>query len=958
MKKLIPVVFATLALLLSSCSGDSLKEGFRNPDDSYGIDAWWLWHNSYVSQDAMSREMHAMKDRHFHGFTIYDTGGHDQRGNRALPCGPMFGTDEWNDNMLHALRTADSLGMKVSLVIQSGWNLGGPMVEPVDMAKHVVFSTTEITGGKHFEGILPVSGRVLFDWYKDIAVLAFPLKDKTANGIASLNHKTSNAELGMSSPNSSFLLFNEEGAKLEKTWVASVEDIVDVSDKMDADGKLSWDAPAGKWAIVRVGYSPTGARVSTSADNWGGYAIDHLSTPKLDNYWNEAVTPVLDAAREFIPGTLQTIETDSWEIGGMNWTDDFREHFINYMGYDPVKYLVTAAGLVVGDEDTTSAFLADWRKAGADMIATRHYKHLTELAHENQLLTMPESAGPHSGPFDGIKNYGYNDILMSEFWAPSPHRPLPENKFFVKQASSAAHIYGKKIVNAEAFTTIGKNWNDTFWKDQKSAFDHEICSGMNRICVHGFATSPTEMGLPGAQSFAGTYFDSRNLWWEYSGPMMDYFRRVQYLAQNGSFVADVLYYYGDNIPNVYPLKEADMAGAMPGFDYDVTDETILLQLECRDGMVCTPSGMSYKVLALPSHQALSLEALEKVAALASEGAAIIGKKPLYLVSLKGAADAQKKFKALSDEIWGREDSVSGSVSYGKGNVAWGVTSREYLLSKGVKADFSVEGSSDGFDYIHYTIDGKDVYFISNQKEEERKVNCDFRVAGRQPEIWDALTGETAQLKAFKQADGLTRIPLKFEPCGSAIIVFDRKISDARCGEASVNWTEPISTLELKGQWTIAFDKTFGGPKENVVTDKLFDFTTSDIPEIKYFSGFAEYTLPFDLQEVPTSPCTLSLGNVLDSGMASVSLNDKDLGITWTAPFHLDVSGLLKEKGNVLKVTIVNSWFNRVAGEEMNPDMPKYTKTNVCLAHDHLGNSIDVIPLSPSGLIGPVTVEIY
>ena len=946
-----------MALIFTSCTDNSLKEGFLDPDDSYGIDVWWLWHNSYVSQDAMSREMHAMKDRHFHGFTIYDTGGQNQRGNRNLPCGPMFGSDEWNGNMLHALRPADSLDMKVSLVIQSGWNLGGPMVVPDDMAKHVVFSKTQITGGKRFEGILPVSERVQFGWYKDIAVIAFPLKERTANGIASLSYKTSNAELGMSSPNSSFLLFNEEGAGLEKTWAAPVEEIIDVSDRMDADGKLTWDVPEGEWALVRVGYSPTGAKVSTSADNWGGYAIDHLSSPILDTYWNGTVQPVLDAAREFIPGTLQTIETDSWEIGGMNWTDDFREHFIDYMGYDPVKFLVTAAGLVVGDEQTTSAFLADWRKAGADMIATRHYKHLAELAHADQLLTMPESAGPHSGPFDGIKNYGYNDVLMSEFWAPSPHRPNPENKFFVKQASSAAHIYGKKIVNAEAFTTIGKNWNDTFWKDQKSAFDHEICSGMNRICVHGFATSPTEMSLPGAQSFAGTYFDSRNLWWEYSGPMMDYFRRVQYLAQNGRFVADVLYYYGDHIPNVYPLKEADMAGAMPGFDYDVTDETILLQLECRDGMVCTPSGMSYKVLALPPHQALSLEALEKVASLVSDGASVVGRKPLYLVSLKGGPEAQQRFKALSDEIWGGEDSASGSAGYGKGVVAWGVTSREYLLSKGLAEDFSVKGSSEGFDYIHYVIDGKDVYFVSNQKEEERKVSCTFRVCGRQPELWDALTGETAELKAFRQKDGLTEIPLKFDPCGSAIIVFDRKISKTAAGGASSNWEEPVSTMELKGEWTIAFDPASGGPEEKVITDRLFDFTTSDVPEIRYYSGFAEYTLPFDLDEVPAS-CSLSLGKILDSGMASVSLNGKDLGITWTAPFRLDVSGLLKEKGNVLKVTVVNSWYNRVAGEEMHPDMPKFTRTNVSLAHDYLGNSIDEIPLSPSGLIGPVTIETY
>lgn len=973
---IISAAFALLmgcGMLTQSCAKsetyDTLKEEFKNPDDKYGIDVWWLWLNSYVSQDALTRELHAMKDRHFHGFTIYDVGGHDQRGNKGLPMGPMFGSEEWNGNMLHALRTADSLGLKASLVIQSGWNLGGPMVTPDDMAKHVIFSRTDITGGKTCEALLPVPQKALFDWYRDIAVLAFPLTDKSANGIADLNHKTANAELGMSSPNSSFLLFNEKGAQMEKTWTAPLDRILDISDRMDADGKLNWNAPEGDWAVIRIGYSPTGALVSTSSYNWGGKALDHLNASKLDNYWYGTVAPVIGAAKEFIPGTLQTIETDSWEAGGMNWTDDFREHFIEYRGYDPVKYLVTAAGLVVDSEDATGAFLADWRKTVADKIATEHYRHLADLAHESSLLTMPESAGPHSGPFDGIRNYGFNDVLMSEFWAPSPHRPNPENRFFVKQASSAAHIYGKKIVNAEAFTSIGRDWNYTFWKEQKPAFDHEICSGMNRICLQPFCSSPTEMGYPGAQFFAGTYMDCRNTWWDCSGPMFDYFRRVQFLAQNGSFVADVLYYYGDHIPNVYPLKEADMAGAMPGFDYDVTDETILLQLECRDGKVCTPSGMEYKVLALPENQVLSLEALEKVAELVKSGASVIGRKPLYLVSLKGGSEAQDRFKSISDEVWGADGSVSGSHRFGKGSVNWGMSSRDYLISKGEQLDFNVNDytaasgqksaeRSEGFDYIHYIVEGKDVYFISNQKEETREVLCTFRVSGRQPESWDPLTGETAVLEAFSQERGLTSIPLKFDECQSAIIVFDRKISKSSRGGASVNWDLPSSSKELTGNWSIAFDTKFGGPAGTVNTDVLFDFTTSEVPEIRYFSGFAEYTLPFDLDGVPTGRQTLSLGTVLDVGMASVTLNGRELGTAWTKPFRFDVSGQLKEKGNILKVKVVNSWYNRVAGEEMHPEMPRYTKTNIVLGHNYLGQSTSEIPLSPSGLIGPVVIETF
>src|SRR5690606_9150060 len=129
--------------------------------------------------------------------------------------------------------------------------------------------------------------------------------------------------------------------------------------------------------------------------------------------------------------------------------------------------------------DVSNRFLSDLRKTVGDCIAANHYGTFAARANQHGMGIMPESAGPHAGPFDGLKNYGHSEIMMGEFWSPSSHRPTPNKRFFVKQAASAAHVYNKRLVGAEAFTTVHKHWNDVIWTDMKSSFDHEICAGLN-----------------------------------------------------------------------------------------------------------------------------------------------------------------------------------------------------------------------------------------------------------------------------------------------------------------------------------------------------------------------------------------------------------------------------------------------------------------------------------------------
>jgi len=467
------------------------------------------------------------------------------------------------------------------------------------------------------------------------------------------------------------------------------------------------------------------------------------------------------------------------------------------------------------------------------------------------------------------------------------------------------------------------------------------------------------MGLPGQEYFAGTHVNPQVTWWEQSGAFIDYMHRTQLVVQNGKFVADVLHYYGDHVPNVFSIKSTDPAGAIPGFDYDVTDETIFLQLKIKNGKLLVPGGVEYRVLVLPDHKILSMAVLEKVEELLQQGAHIIAYKPGSLVSLVDGEKEQKQFHELADKIWGKEVTERGGKDYGKGHLAWGITAKDYLLSNNIPSDFKVlagEKSSD-FDYIHYTVGQSDVYFVTNQTTDRKKINCQFRVSGLQPELWDALTGEIRDAKAFTQKEGLTAVPLTLEPYGAIMVVFNEQIDKDKKGNIKQKYPDFKTVKNIKGEWKVNFDPKWGGPA-SVTFPELMDWTKHPDEGIKYYSGTAVYNKTFNLDFEPQKDKQyfLQLESVKDVGIAVVKINGKNKGVHWTKPFRIEISQELQKGENIVEIKVVNSWYNRVAGDEISPDKKRFTKTNIVLSHDFRGRPLKVVPLEPSGLLGPVTIE--
>jgi hypothetical protein len=934
---------------------DIVKE-FQQPPCSAGVRCFWWWLNGNVTKQAITRDLEQMKAKGFSGALIVDAGGADQRNNRQVPAGPMFASPEWTQLFVHAVQEANRLGLELSLNIQSGWNLGGPPVTPEMAAKTLTWSEVEINGPRQVEQKLPVPGHVS-NYYRDIAVLAYPLKYQsprstarpTRRPIRDLEKKAVFEEIGWAAPDCRFLL--EDVPAVEGEEDALLEDVVDLTDNLSEDGTLSWQVPSGRWIVLRFGYTLNGVGVSTYSGNWKGHVIDYMDADIFKSYWDMVVVPLLDEIGPHVGTTLKYLSTDSWECGGANWTRHFQREFLERRGYDITAYLPIIAGKIIENRDVSNRFLADFRKTVGDCVADNHYGIFAELSHARGLGVHPESGGPHAGPFDAIKCMGRSDIALGEFWVPSPHRSKLYERFYTKQTSSVAHIYGLKYVAAEAFTSIGPHWEDVLWSSQKPTFEHELCSGLNLCFIHTFTCSPVQMGIPGQEYFAGTHFNPNVTWWEYAGAFLDYIHRCQFLVQQGTFVADVLYYQGDHVPNLVRLKEADPGNVLPGYDYDVVNEEILLgRTSVKDRRIYLDSGMQYRILVLPDHKVLSLAALEKVKQLVADGAVVFGEKPVKTVSLENYPDCDYEFKMIADHVWGLEPDSSGQNIFGKGMVIWGRDIREVLMDLGLEPDFAVNNPEpdDVFDYIHYKICDADMYFVCNQTARQKERICTFRISGRQPELWDPLTGQIRDANAFTQANGKTEIPLLFSPYGCWFVIFHKSISLEQQGTGQTNYPVVEPVRSIAGSWQVGFDPAWGGP-EQVQFDELTSWTESFDPGIKYYSGKGIYNKTFDYSgTVDTGKrYWLDLGDVKDTGIASVQFNGGDLGVLWTKPFRVEITGLLKSGQNELVIEVINSWRNRLVGDRNLPAEECLTQTNI-----RTGSGWQLLE---SGLLGPVQI---
>ena len=786
----------------------------------------------------------------------------------------------------------------------------------------------------------------------------------------------------------------------------NLEEVRDITAQVDADGAVHWVPPAGSvqsWEVLRVGYTDSDARVSTSSGTWQGLAIDYLDPGALEAYWKKSVLPLLDAGKPYVGKSLKYVATDSWELGGTNWTGRFREEFQKRRGYDPVPYLPVVAGRIVGSRELSTSFSADLRRTVADLV-NGHYDQMAVLAREFGLGTQCESGGPHGAPIDALETFRSSSVPQTEYWAMSPeHRSGDADRYFVKEAASAAHIYGRPLAAAEGMTSIGNQWNESLGMNLRPSFDQALTEGMNRLVWHAFTSSPPELGLPGQEYFAGTHLNPNVTWWRDAGPFFMYLNRSQFLLQQGVPVSDLLYYYGDNVPNFVRLKRDDPAKVLPGYDYDVTSTEALLQrISIANGVLQTPEGIRYKALALPRSRIFPLAVLKLAEEYLRNGGTLIGERPLRSQGIVPAEETQQ-FDEIADRLWAAcEKSADKHIAVGKGQLFCKTSARNALGVTGDLPDLEEAGSGNGavLDYVHRRAGEADIYFIRNTLDKSIKTAILLLVKDRQPEIFHADTGEVEESLLFSAtADGRTMLPLSLEARGSVFVIFRHDSTSRNVaaierngsilystehpektslplgtrvrsdetrvvlstlepgtyrltfadGKSSQLTTSATEALNVPGPWTLSFPPGWGAPPQ-VAMNQLNSWTDSADAGVRYFSGRATYRTTLRLanaQVAALSSAILDLGEVHE--VAVVRINGKAAGTLWKWPYAIRTDGLLHAGANTIEIDVTNLWPNRLIGDAQDPDRKHYTWTNI---RKYTKGS----PLSPSGMLGPVKIE--
>jgi hypothetical protein len=766
-----------------------LENGFGNPPIESRLRCYWWWLNSMATKESITRDLEEMKSHGYGGASLVDAGSSNYQVASKTPAGPVFMSPKWMELYKYAVKEADRIGIELSVNVQSGWNPGAPSITPEFAMKKIVWTEVDVTGGKKISMELPSPEKKFL--YKDIFVQAIrknadaPVQN---NAIQNWKKKSFNEPIGWKGIYPLHELREDYPADGRVTAVRKNE-IIDLTGNFQ-NGKLEWNAPEGNWTIIRYGYTCTGARTSTNSDGWEGLSVDHLNPEAFDLFSKTVIIPLIENARS-AGNSVKFLQTDSWEMDLVSWTDRFPEEFRKFRGYDIKNYMPVLAGLIVENRDESDRFLHDFRKTVGDCVAEYHYKLFCNLAHKYGLGIHPESGGPHSAPVDALKVMGISDFPQGEFWAVSnTHRIKDDERLSVKQSACVAHTNGKRFVAAEGPTSIGPQWERSP-KDLKGNIDRVFCSGVNRIVWHTFTSSPKEFGLPGNEYFAGTHLNPNVTWWKQSVDFISYLNRCSFLLQQGLFVADILYYYGDDVPNFVFLKE-DLPELNFGYDWDKCSKDVIINRVTFDGnKIVLPDGMSYQVLMLGPEKAIDLNVLKKVESLVNAGMTLVSPRPEEVTGLTGFPESDNELKAITNNLWGLTDGKNITENkVGRGRVIWGKNINDVLAGLKVNPDFKFSSNQEktALDYIHRSTKTEEIYFIANRyarkgindfeyryltslPDRYEQVECTFRVKGKVPQLWDPKTGEKKEILIYREENGQTIIPLHIEPEGSLFVIF-------------------------------------------------------------------------------------------------------------------------------------------------------------------------------------------
>jgi hypothetical protein len=776
------------------------------------------------------------------------------------------------------------------------------------------------------------------------------------------------------------------------TWPASDEPdqpsllvdpgkVSNVSNRMTADGVLRWDVPEGDWTIVRAVMQPTGTQNSPAPPEATGLEVDKMNRAALKSHFKAYIGKLLERIPEDQRRALKHVVADSYEMGPENWTDDFASEFQQRYGYDPLPYLPVLTGRIVGSADQSDRFLWDVRRMVADRVARDYVGGLRDLCHAHGLKMWLENYGHWGFPGEFLLYGGSCDEISGEFWATGDLGSVE-----LRDAASAAHIYGLPAVWAEAFTG-GPAFRSTP-ATLKARGDWALCEGINQFVLHVYIHQPWDDRRPGVNAWFGTEFNRNNTWFDYAGAWIDYQRRCSVMLQAGKPVADVAYFISEDAPKMAGLRKPELP---PGYDFDyINADVIEKRLRVENGRFVLPDGVSYRLLVLPPSDTMRPALLKKLGELVVAGGTVLGSAPQRSPSMQNYPACDAEVKKLAGDLWGQ---------------------------KKINEDANLQPALDRLDttpdviapagilWKHRRDRNTDIYFLANQQPSSRTETISFRVKDRAPGLWWPETNRRERAAVYKTENGRMQVPIHFGPTTSVFVVFrepadaDPVVQVTRNGQTVFGCTatpQPVASdlpielsrdaqgnlearaydagryvcttdsgatrnveaaavpllVNLGGPWEVKFDSKNGGPEQPVTFSPLEDWTKRSEEGIRNYSGAAVYRKTFELPaELLTRPDAASQSLEIDLGdvqsIARVRLNGREIATLWKTPYRVDITAAARPGKNALEVEVVNTWVNRLLGDDASGAANRVTSATT----KTWGG-----PPMPSGLLGPVTIR--
>lgn len=897
---------------------------------------WW-WMGNSVNPADLTAAMEAYSKAGLGGLEItpiYGVHGYEDRFIKFL-------SPEWMENFKFTLNEGNRLNIGIDLAMASGWPFGGLWVKPEDACKYMNFGIYEVAGGEQLsEKIKKTQSPILRSISRpnlDFSKVKFPVSE---NEDSLQSWALEQVRYPHELPLKTLMAYSLKG------------EILNLTDKVSAEGVLDWTAPDGIWKLIAVFEGMHGKMVERAGPGGEGDVIDHFSETAIDNYLNH----FSDIFNHHDISGLRAYFNDSYEVDDARGEADFTpllfEEFMNRRGYDLREYLPALIGL--DSEEISQRVLIDFRETISDLILEKYTQRWHDWAAKGGKIIRNQA---HGAPANILDLYAVADIPETE----------GEDIVKVKSASSVAHVTGKKLSSSESATWLKDHFQASL-ADVKHAVDLFLLAGINHIFYHGTTFSPQDAPWPGWMFYAAVHFGPTNTFWNDFGTLNTYIARSQSFLQAGKPDNDILLYYpisdeyavrgrslllhfdGAAKGSVVRETAEDLFGNGYAFDY-ITDRQIQ-KLETKSGKIRT-GGAYYQTVLLPPARLIPIETFEKIIELAKNGATILMEKlPEDVPGLGNLSERQAKLQELKDMLkFETNDSVQ-IAKIGKGKIISGSLNdllvqanirRETMYDKGLQCIRRIDGNTTS-------------YFIANRDTETVDGMVGLETPVGSAVIYNPMTGEFGKaITNISEKNGDVYLQLK--PGESCIVqIFENEIDTQEYAYIKAS-NEKIT---LNNKWTLTFET--GGPTlpETIQLDEPVRWNTIDGDAYRVFSGTAVYKTTFARPAGENENWLLDLGIVDHS--ARVKLNGKELATLISNPFSVKINKNDLQDENILEISVTNLMGNRMADMERKGQPYKIFYNINFPAHDAENRGADGLFTTsgwlpqPSGLGGPVTVQ--